>query len=63
MKKLALDNQLIVITHLHQIARESHHHYVAEKTVGKDKRANIKVAKLDANGIKTELARMVALPT
>jgi len=60
--KLAEDNQLLVITHLHQIARESNHHYVAEKRAGKDKRATIRVFRLAGQDIDKELARMVALP-
>jgi DNA repair protein RecN (Recombination protein N) len=62
LKKLAADNQLLVITHLHQIARESDHHYAAQKKTGKGGRAVIIVDRLDAAGIKKELARMVALP-
>ena len=60
--KLAEDNQLLVITHLHQIARESDHHYVAEKRAGKDKRATIRVYRLAGEDVDKELARMVALP-
>ncbi len=62
LKKLSNNNQLLVITHLHQIARESDYHYVAEKKVGKDKRATINVRMLDSAGIQKELTRMVALP-
>ncbi|MDH4035457.1 MAG: DNA repair protein RecN, partial [candidate division Zixibacteria bacterium] len=36
LKKLARGRQLIVITHLHQIARQADHHYVVEKTLSDD---------------------------
>lgn len=62
LKKLSEDNQLLVITHLHQIARECDHHYVAQKRAGKDKRATIQVRRLEASEVDKELARMVALP-
>ncbi|UCE23283.1 MAG: DNA repair protein RecN [Candidatus Zixiibacteriota bacterium] len=62
LKRLAAENQLLVITHLHQIARESDHHYVAEKTTGKNRRAVITVRKLDGSEKGRELSRMVALP-
>ncbi|MEW6412335.1 MAG: DNA repair protein RecN [Candidatus Zixiibacteriota bacterium] len=62
LKRLSSDNQLIVVTHLHQIAREADHHYVAEKVTGMSRRAVIKVQRLDPEGIEKELARMVALP-
>ena len=62
IKKLSSNSQLIVITHLHQIAREADHHFVAQKTNDKDKRTIINVIKLDLVGVKSELKRMVALP-
>lgn len=62
LKKLAEDCQVLVVTHLHQIARLADHHFVAEKTRGKGGRAIIQVRKLDAPAIKSEIARMVALP-
>jgi len=62
LKKLAENNQLLVITHLHQIARECDHHYLAEKRSGKDRRATIQVRRLSGDDIGKELARMVALP-
>ena len=62
LRKLAADCQLIVVTHLHQIARQADHHFVAEKTKTTNKRNVITVRHLDSNGIKLELDRMVALP-
>ncbi len=62
IKKLATDSQLLVITHLHQIAREADNHFVVQKTTGSDRRTIINVVHLDPVGKKTELKRMVALP-
>ena len=62
LKKLAGDNQVVVITHLHQIARLADNHYMAEKGGEKNKRTVINVKKLDSAGIQKELARMIALP-
>lgn len=62
IKKLASDNQLLVITHLHQIAREADTHFAVQKTTASDKRTIINVVNLDPIGKKTELKRMIALP-
>ncbi len=62
LKKLAADSQLLVITHLHQIAREADHHFVAEKGTDKSRRTTITVHSLTDEGKDRELARMVALP-
>jgi DNA repair protein RecN (Recombination protein N) len=64
LKKLASGNQVLVITHLHQIARLANHHYLADKLLNNanDGRAVINVQILSANGIKKELSRMVSLP-
>ncbi|MCX6834362.1 MAG: DNA repair protein RecN [candidate division Zixibacteria bacterium] len=62
IRKLARNGQVIVITHLHQIARQADHHYVAEKTDAQGKRVTINVVKLDGPAIAAELDRMVALP-
>jgi len=62
LKKLSEDCQVIVVTHLHQIARLADHHYVAEKTTDRHNRTIISVYKLDKNDIPHELDRMVALP-
>ncbi|HKK20984.1 MAG TPA: DNA repair protein RecN, partial [candidate division Zixibacteria bacterium] len=62
LKKLSADSQLLVITHLHQIAREADHHFVAEKDAGKGRRTTITVRSLTDEGKDRELARMVALP-
>jgi DNA repair protein RecN (Recombination protein N) len=62
IKSLAQTSQVIVITHLHQIARLADHHFLAEKTGGRGKRVTIKVTRLDGVTLKAELDRMVALP-
>jgi len=62
IRKLARNCQVIVITHLHQIARQADHHYVAEKTDTQGKRVTINVVKLDGPAVAAELDRMVALP-
>ncbi|MDH4032761.1 MAG: DNA repair protein RecN, partial [candidate division Zixibacteria bacterium] len=62
LKKLARGRQLIVITHLHQIARQADHHYVVEKTLSDDRNV-IGVKRLDERGVEAELERMVALPS
>ncbi|MFZ5979630.1 MAG: DNA repair protein RecN [Candidatus Zixiibacteriota bacterium] len=61
LKKISTDTQLIVITHLHQIARLADHHLVAEKKTHKS-RSVITVRALGQVDIKRELARMLALP-
>lgn len=66
LKKLSRTGQTLVITHLHQIARQADQHLVAQKTTSGDKksgRTSIIVRQLDPVGIQHELARMVALPT
>jgi DNA repair protein RecN (Recombination protein N) len=63
LKRLAEDCQVLVVTHLHQIARLADHHYVAEKTIDRRNRTTISVRKLDKTEIPPELARMVALPS
>ena len=63
LKKLSEDCQIIVITHLHQIARAADHHYVAEKTTDRRSRTTISVRKLDKRDIPQELDRLVALPS
>ncbi|HOZ08565.1 MAG TPA: DNA repair protein RecN, partial [candidate division Zixibacteria bacterium] len=64
LKKLSVSCQVLVITHLHQIARLADQHFVAEKTVarGKGKRTVITVRRLDGAAIRQEIDRMVALP-
>ncbi len=62
ISSLAKASQVIVITHLHQIARLADHHLLAEKTGGRGKRVTIKVTLLDGVTLKAELDRMVALP-
>jgi DNA repair protein RecN (Recombination protein N) len=62
LKQLSKTSQLLVITHLHQIARLADHHYVAEKSARSGGRATIAVKQLDDANVSSELNRMVALP-
>ena len=63
LKKLSKSCQVIVITHLHQIARLADHHLVVEKKPTKADRTIINVTKLSPKQIPAELDRMIALPT
>ncbi|MBI5267408.1 MAG: DNA repair protein RecN [candidate division Zixibacteria bacterium] len=62
IKRLAEGSQMIVVTHLHQIARLATHHYAAEKVKKPGGRLVISVSKLDYDGVTRELSRMMALP-
>ncbi len=62
LKRLSEDTQVLVVTHLHQIARLADGHYVASKRSKRGARSEIIVQKLDTTQIKGELDRMVALP-
>ena len=62
LKRISEDCQVLVITHLHQIARQADHHYLAQKARSDSKRVTIDVTRLDRPGIAAELERMVALP-
>jgi DNA repair protein RecN (Recombination protein N) len=62
IKKLSEKRQVLVVTHLHQIARLADHHYAVRKSNDKDKRAVIRVTRLDQKNRDKELERMVALP-
>jgi len=61
MKKLSQNGQVLVVTHLHQIARLADHHFVADKTSSFG-RSTITVRKLEHDEKAGELKRMVALP-
>jgi len=63
LKKLSKSCQVIVITHLHQIARLADNHFVVEKRPTKSDRTIINVTKLSPKQIPAELDRMIALPT
>ncbi len=63
LKKLSQSCQVIVITHLHQIARLADHHFLVEKKPTKSNRTIISVTKLEADQILVELDRMIALPS
>ncbi|MBK7141159.1 MAG: DNA repair protein RecN [bacterium] len=62
LKRLSEDTQVLVVTHLHQIARLADSHYVASKRAKRGARSEIIVQRLDGPQIKSELDRMVALP-
>ncbi len=62
LSSLADGCQVLVITHLHQIARLADHHYVAEKTQRSGSRATIAFRELAPPDVATELSRMVSIP-
>ncbi len=62
LKSLSGSNQLIVVTHLHQIARAADYHLVASKFEDKNKRTVIQLKSLDTGEIAGEIKRMIALP-
>jgi len=64
LEKLARTSQLLVITHLHQIASLSEHHYAVEKieSGGREKRNVVSVRQLDESEKKAEIERMLSLP-
>lgn len=61
---MAQHYQLVVITHLHQIASAANHHYAVDKTVTRDGsgRKIIAVRKLKESERKQEIKRMLSLP-
>jgi len=61
LKKLSQNSQVLVVTHLHQIARLADHHFVADKTTSFG-RSTITVRKLEHDDKAAEIKRMVALP-
>ena len=61
LKKLSQSGQVLVVTHLHQIARIADHHFVADK-ISSFGRATISVRKLEHDDKEAELKRMVSLP-
>jgi DNA repair protein RecN (Recombination protein N) len=62
LKRLSDDYQLLVITHLHQIAALGDNHYAVAKIDTKSKRKIISVRQLDKAEKKTEIKRMLSLP-
>ena len=62
IRRLSETCQVLVVTHLHQIAREADHHYSAVKTSAKGRRVTIAVNRLTPEQVTAELDRMVALP-
>jgi len=62
LKKLSQAGQILVVTHLHQIARVADNHLVAEKSVDDAGRTVITIRQLGPTDLSSELDRMVALP-
>jgi DNA repair protein RecN (Recombination protein N) len=62
LKKLSEGGQVVVVTHLHQIARQADHHFAIEKARATAGRNVIKVRRLKGKELAAELERMVALP-
>lgn len=62
IKRISESSQVIVITHLHQIARLADAHYLAVKTGAAANRVTIRVSRLEGPAIAAELDRMIALP-
>lgn len=62
LKSLSATAQVVVITHLHQIARLADHHFVAEKSPASGGRTIITVNRLEGPLIEREIERMVSLP-
>jgi len=54
--------QLLIITHLHQIAAVSDHHYAVTKIDSKSKRKIIAVNRINKTERKREIQRMLSLP-
>lgn len=62
LASLAKHQQLLVITHLHQIAKEGTHHFAVQKnSETKEGRRTIKVKYLSKNEKSAEIKRMLAL--
>jgi DNA repair protein RecN (Recombination protein N) len=60
---LSADYQTLVITHLHQIAALSEHHYAVEKVaIGSPGRKIISIHKLNRSERQKEIRRMLSLP-
>jgi DNA repair protein RecN (Recombination protein N) len=62
LSQLARSSQLVVVTHLHQIARRADHHFAIRKQSGPDKRQVISIERLQGTAVDAELDRMIGLP-
>jgi len=63
LASLAKKHQLLVVTHLHQIAERSDYHYAVEKIDGaKEGRRTVSIKRLSASEKKAEIKRMLAIP-
>ncbi len=62
LKQLARTSQLIVVTHLHQIARQADHHFAIRKQTSQEQRQTISIEHLKGKPLAVELDRMVGLP-
>jgi len=60
---LAKNHQLLIITHLHQIAEKGDYHYAVEKVSGTNEgRRTVTIRRLKAHEKKAEIKRMLAIP-
>jgi len=62
LKQLSEKSQVLVVTHLHQIARLADHHFAISKATDSDGRNTIQVKRLTKGERKAEIDRMIALP-
>lgn len=62
LSDLSSHQQVLVITHLHQVARKADAHVAVRKGPGEQRRHVINVEMLDAGSAREELERMVGLP-
>lgn len=58
LRSLALNKQVILVTHLHQIAKEGNHHFMVSKTV-KNEKTLVAICRVENNDRVEEIARML----
>jgi len=58
IEKISQKNQVFCITHLAQIAKFAHHHFVIQKVVEQDK-TRVQIQKLDSDNKLAEIQRMI----
>ena len=59
LKDLSAEKQVLLVTHLHQIAKEGEAHFVVGKTVFKGKETRIDIAEVSGTAREEEIARML----
>ena len=62
LRQMSRKSQILVVSHLHQIARVADHHFAVRKSASANKRPVISVNQLEGKEIAQELERMLALP-